>query len=102
MDEKQIIDNMSKTIKVLSEENEELKTKVEALQLTTNLSENSYNATLDKAKEMIVTCNELIAEYKEVISATNKAKEEYESAKKEFYRIKKEYQKKMEDIIKQI
>lgn len=94
----QTIENMKVLIDDLSKENEELKTQVEALQLTINMSDESTK----KAKEIIEQCGEAYAEYTVAIAEAKKAQEEYSAAVKELYILKKKYQKEMEKLIDEI
>lgn len=98
----QIIENMKKVIDDLNKENEQLKEQVAELTLKLELVNSDYSNSMEKAKNLIETCGNLIVQYNKSLAEVHEARDKYRTSTKEMAMLKKQYQKKMDDIIKQI
>ena len=94
--------NIQQLVKDLYDENEKLKEENKDLKFKLKHSEENYYESLNKAKEMIETCGNLIARYNESLVELNKVKDEYKSANKEVRVIKKKYENELKNIIDKI
>lgn len=94
--------NIQQLVKDLYDENEKLKEENKDLKFKLKSSDENYSESLNKAKEMIETCGNLIAQYNESLVELHKAKDEYKSANKEVRVIKKKYENELKNIINKI
>ena len=102
MDVKEQLNNTAILIEQLNKENEKLKSKSIDDELELALYKKDYDETLEHARELISTCENVINEYRELIHYLKKAKQEYESSINDINKLKKQYKKEIEKIISQI